>query len=186
MRGLRYMLILAVALLMAACSDEASPPRAASQPPTERKPLRSPALRRLESQASRLLDGDSAAFRRRLAQLRGYPVVVNQWASWCTPCRVEFPFFQRLATKYRERVAFLGVDAQDNRDDAAEFLKQFPTPFPHFYDKDAAVARVFYGGTSWPTTAFYNASGKRSKTHWGAYATQAKLERDVREFALDG
>jgi hypothetical protein len=83
---------------------------------------RSPALRGLERQGSRILDGGSATFE-----------------------RYEFPFFQRLARKYRERVAFLGVDSQDNRGDARDFLREFPTPFPHYFDPETKIARSFRG-----------------------------------------
>ena len=133
-----------------------------------------------------LLDGGPGAFKARLAELKGTPVVVNQWASWCGPCRYEFPFFRAQATKLKGEVAFLGVNAQDNRQDAVKFLKQQPVPFEHFYDKDATVARVFRGGRSWPTTAFYNAKGVLVFTHQGAYATEAKLAEDIRRYALDG
>jgi cytochrome c biogenesis protein CcmG, thiol:disulfide interchange protein DsbE len=140
----------------------------------------------LRAQANTLLDGGPAAFRARLASLRGKPVVVNQWASWCGPCRFEFPFFQRLAKRYAGRVAFLGVDSQDSRSDAEAFLKKFPVPYPHFYDEDASVARVFRGGRAWPTTAFYGADGTLAYTHIGAYATQQKLDDDIRRYALHG
>lgn len=53
--------------------------------------------------------------RSRLAALKGVPLVVNQWASWCPSCRVEFPFFRELADGYRERVAFLGLNSRDER-----------------------------------------------------------------------
>jgi len=96
----------------------------------------------------------------------------------------EFPFLQRLAARYRGRVAFLGVDAQDNRGDAEAFLKQRPLPYPSFYDLNAAVARTFKGGLAWPTTAFYDARGTLERTHPGAYATQAKLDEDIRRYAL--
>lgn len=142
--------------------------------------------RGLEAEAGRLLDGGPEAFRNRLAELRGRPVVVNQWASWCNPCRFEFPFFRDQAEKLRGRVAFLGVNSQDNRADAAEFLKKLPVPFPHYYDGDATVARVFRGGRAWPTTAFYNAKGKLVLTRPGAYATEAKLAEDIREYAIGG
>ena len=46
----------------------------------------------------------------RLARLRGHPVVVNQWASWCDPCRFEIPFFRAMTAKYADRVAFVGID----------------------------------------------------------------------------
>jgi cytochrome c biogenesis protein CcmG, thiol:disulfide interchange protein DsbE len=176
--------VLAVATVLAACGADEPGVAPAGEPgsPTE---LRAE-LRQLEAQANQLLDGGPRAFRDRLARLRGAPVVVNQWASWCDPCRFEFPFFERQAKKHRGTVAFLGVDSQDSRDDAEEFLQEFPVPFPHFYDKDASIARLFDGGRAWPTTAFYNADGKLTKTHLGAYATEAKLEADIRRYALDG
>ena len=143
-------------------------------------------LARLHRQANRLLGGGREAFERRLAELRGYPVVVNKWASWCDPCRAEFPFFQRQAIERGKEVAFLGVDSQDNRDDARKFLQEFPTPYPHYFDPEAEIARVFRGGVSWPTTAFYNAGGELTRTHQGAYATEAKLEEEIRRYGLDG
>jgi cytochrome c biogenesis protein CcmG, thiol:disulfide interchange protein DsbE len=138
----------------------------------------------VRSEANALLDGGPRAFRARLRALRGTPVVVNQWASWCGPCRFEFPFFQRLAERYAGRVAFLGVDSQDSRSNARAFLERFPVPYPHFYDKDASVARVFRGGRAWPTTAFYDRDGDLVFTHLGAYATEAKLDEDIRRYAL--
>jgi len=59
-------------------------------------------------------------------------------------------------------------------------------PYPQYYDKDASVARVFRGGQSWSTTAFYSATGKLAFTHIGSYATQAKLDQDIRRYALHG
>jgi cytochrome c biogenesis protein CcmG/thiol:disulfide interchange protein DsbE len=144
------------------------------------------ALPELEAQSSQLLDGGAEAFERRLADLRGHPIVVNQWASWCGPCRFEFPFFQSLAAKYEGRVAFLGVNSQDSRDEAEEFLEEFPVPYPHYFDPDAEVARVFEGGRAWPTTAYYDAGGELVQTHEGAYADEASLESDIKRFALGG
>lgn len=141
-------------------------------------------LAALEAQANRLLGGGTAAFGKQVAALHGHPIVVNQWASWCGPCRFEFPYFQRLARQYRGRVAFLGVDAQDNKGDAQAFLKQRPLPYPSYFDLNASTARTFKGGLAWPTTAFYDARGKLTRTHPGAYATQAKLDEDIRRYAL--
>lgn len=171
-------MLAAVAALSAGCgsdNDDASAARPASA-----------GLEGLRADANQLLDGGPAAFKARLAGLRGHPVVVNQWASWCGPCRFEFPFFQRLSEKYEGRIAFLGVDSKDSRGDAEAFLKRYPVPFPHFYDKDATIARLFKGGRAWPTTAFYDSNGKLAFVHLGAYATEGKLDADIRRYALGG
>jgi cytochrome c biogenesis protein CcmG/thiol:disulfide interchange protein DsbE len=174
---------LVAAITVAGCGSNAV--TVASGPPQSTSELRAQ-MSRLRAQANILLDGGPAAFTARLVSLRGVPVVVNQWASWCGPCRYEFPFFQHLAARYAGRVAFLGVNSQDNRADAASFLKRFPVAYPQYYDKDASVARVFRGGRAWPTTAFYSATGKLAFTHVGAYATQIKLDQDIRRYALHG
>jgi thiol-disulfide isomerase/thioredoxin len=175
--------VLATAAALAACGSD---PDIVPPPSGGTSATSADALAQLEAEAGQLLDGGPDAFRARLAELRGHPVVVNQWAAWCGPCRFEFPFFRNQAEKLKERVAFVGVNSQDSRSDAAAFLKELPVPFPHFYDRDASVARVFRGGRSWPTTAFYNARGELVFTHQGAYATEAKLAEDIQRYALDG
>jgi len=170
-------------LLLAACGS--SPTTTNHGPPPSKRDSQR-AARLLGAQANQLLDGGPAAFQARLATLRGNPLVVNQWASWCGPCRYEFPFFQHVSKRYAGRVAFLGVDSKDARGDAAAFLKRFPVPYPHFYDRDATIARLFGGGRAWPTTAFYSAPGKLAFTHIGSYATEAKLDADIVKYALHG
>ena len=58
------------------------------------------------------------------------------------------------------------------------------TGYPSYFDLNGNTARTFKGGLAWPTTAFYDARGKLTKTHPGAYATQAKLDEDIRRYAL--
>src|SRR6266498_1376555 len=89
-----------------------------------------PALASLHRQANQLLPGGKAAFTARRESLGGHPVVVNGWASWCGPCRFEFPFFQAEAVRYGKQVAFMGLDVTDNGGDAKRFLGQFPVPYP--------------------------------------------------------
>jgi cytochrome c biogenesis protein CcmG, thiol:disulfide interchange protein DsbE len=175
-------------LVLGACglSRQAPPSASSSGEPRLGAPPSAPSLKRIKTQANELLDGGTEAFDRRLSSLRGHPVVVNQWASWCGPCRFEFPFFQRLAARYGDRVAFLGDDAEDSRDAAEQFLHDLPTPYPHYYDPDASIARSFGGGQGWPTTAFFNSAGDRTLIHPGAYANQDQLERDIKTYALHG
>ena len=138
----------------------------------------------LAERANVLLGGGPTAFKAQLTALRGTPVVVNQWASWCGPCRFEFPFFRDQARKYEGRVAFLGVNSKDSLQEAGEFLQRMPVPFPHYYDKDAEVARVFKGGRSWPSTAFYDASGELVFTHQGQYRSAEDLEAAIKKYVL--
>ena len=172
---------MAAALVLASCGTDSAEIAAPSA-----RHAAGAALARPKAEANQLLDGGPDAFKARVAELRGYPVVVNQWASWCGPCRFEFAFCQRLAAKYEGRVAFVGVDTRDGRGDAAAFLRESPVPFPHFYDKDARIARVFGGARAWPTTAFYGARGRLACTHVGSYRSEEKLEEELRRYALGG
>ena len=85
-------------------------------------------LASIRSQANQLLDGGGDAFGQRIDALHGYPVVVNKWASWCGPCRLEFPWFQSLASKRGGEIAFLGVNANDSSGTASQFLGELPLP----------------------------------------------------------
>jgi thiol-disulfide isomerase/thioredoxin len=174
----------AAAVLLAACGSS-SPPSAAPRPADAARKLAGspPALAALHAQAGRLLDGGASAFRHRLDALHGHPVVVNKWASWCGPCREEFPFFQRLSVDLGRRVAFLGIDAEDKRNSAERFLRKYPVRYPSYSDEHQKVAAVFGGTLAFPTTAFYDARGRLAYVHQGAYATEAKLRQDVARYA---
>ena len=96
-------------------------------------------LAAIHAQSDRLLGGGVSAFRARLKALRGHPVIVNLWGSWCEPCQSEFPVFQRAAVRDGRQVAFLGVDSKDTDSAAAAFLKRFPVTYPSYTDPDRAI-----------------------------------------------
>ena len=140
-------------------------------------------LAALHAQGNELLPGGTAAFEKRLKALRGYPVVANVWASWCGPCREEFPVLQRLAARYGKRVAFLGVNSQDSDDAAATFLEEAPVPYPSYTDPDKDISDSI-GALGFPDTAFYDSRGKLVHLKIGAYSNGSDLETDVRRYAL--
>lgn len=142
-----------------------------------------PALAALHEQANELLDGGPDAFRARLADLQGYPVVVNKWASWCPPCRAELPHFQAQALEHGERIAFLGVDSNDNDGDAREFLAEFPVTYPSFKDPDLKVAAELDAVQAFPATAFYDSDGELAYVKQGVYQTEADLAADIERYA---
>ena len=136
---------------------------------------------------NQLLDGETDAFDARLAQLRGTPVVVNKWASWCGPCRFEFPWFQSLAEKRGGQIAFLGVNSNDSSGSAETFLSELPLPYPSYSDPDLKIAQDLGGPPqAFPTTTYYDRSGKQVFTHPGVYANEADLVADVNKYAAGG
>jgi thiol-disulfide isomerase/thioredoxin len=142
-----------------------------------------PPLARLYRQGDRLLPGGTAAFARRLADLRGHPVVVNKWASWCGPCREEFPWFQRLSAKLGRQVAFLGVDSNDASAAARTFLEEFPVPYPSYSDPGQEIARAIEATVGFPGTAFYDRAGKLVYVRRGQYPSESALAADIRRYA---
>jgi cytochrome c biogenesis protein CcmG/thiol:disulfide interchange protein DsbE len=142
-------------------------------------------LSALHAQASELLEGTPKTIRARLAELQaaGYPVVINKWAAWCGPCRLEFPVFQRVSVSLGKRVAFLGLDGRDNVGDAKAFLAKIPLSYPSYQDPDERAAHQLQAGTYYPTTVFVDAKGNQT-VHQGPYGDEATLERDIRRYAL--
>ncbi|HEY2601044.1 MAG TPA: redoxin domain-containing protein [Thermoleophilaceae bacterium] len=147
-------------------------------------PPGAPAQSRSTGPAGTLLGGGAAAFRRRLAGLRGHPVVVNEWASWCLPCRGEFPLFAQASSNFGKRVSFLGVDVSDSASAARDFLRAHALPYPSFSDSSGAVAASFGNAQALPTTIFFTPDGRRAYTHIGAYAAPEALASDIRSYAL--
>ena len=141
-------------------------------------------LAALHTQASELLPGGLSAFRTRLATLRGRPIVVNKWASWCVPCRAEFGAFQGASVALGREVAFIGIDSGDtSRSAGLSFLRSFPVSYPSYYDHSGVLGAAVTDSSFTPVTVFYNRSGSRY-IRQGPYPSQAKLEADVRRYAL--
>src|SRR5262249_11731539 len=116
--------------------------------------------------------------------LKGHPIVVNKWASWCGPCRAEFPVLQETSTQLGKEVAFVGLDSSDDDATARKFLKQFPVPYPSFVDRNARGAQKLGIGQSFPTTIYYDAGGKVVYIHQGPYTTADAFEKDIRRYAM--
>jgi thiol-disulfide isomerase/thioredoxin len=141
-------------------------------------------LASLHSQAGELLPGGLTAVRARIASLHGQPLVINKWASWCVPCRAEFGAFQRASLALGRQVAFIGIDSGDtSRTAGASFLRSFPVSYPSYYDHSGAAGTAVTDSTFTPVTVFYDRSGAQY-IRQGPYPSQARLEEDVRRYAL--
>jgi len=188
LRPLLAVATLALAVLLASGCGTSADSESGGAHPDYAKALAGspPVLAALHEQANDLLPGGTDAFEQRIAELRGYPVVVNVWASWCGPCRFEFPVLQELSARYGKRVAFLGVNSEDSADAATTYLGEEPVPYPSFSDPDKEILNSLgaYGGL--PDTAFYDRAGELVHLKQGPYEENSEMEADVRRYALNG
>jgi cytochrome c biogenesis protein CcmG, thiol:disulfide interchange protein DsbE len=140
--GVAVVVIIALlALLEFTLAQRAAPPLAAgSAPPFEIKTF----------------DGQTLS----LAGLRGKPIVLNFWASWCKECRDETPYLELVWQKYREQgLMVIGVDYVDTEPEAKAFLKQFGATYPAGPDLGTAISRA-YRITGVPESYFITREGK--------------------------
>ena len=106
-----------------------TPAQAFDLEPAQQQLAGAPRAARRAATSSRTRSSRSG-FESGVAELEGHPIVINKWASWCRPCRAEFPIFQQVATDRGKEVAFLGVNAGDKRPAAEKFLAERPLPYP--------------------------------------------------------
>ncbi len=135
----------------------------------------------LYGQGNNVFDGGQKAFDATLTSLRGHPVVINKWASWCGPCRAEFGIFQEVATDRGTEVAFVGLNSRDVRPAAQRFLNEHPLPFPSYSDPGEKIARALDSPANFPVTIFLDARGRPVYTHQGRYRSIADLAADIDE-----
>jgi cytochrome c biogenesis protein CcmG, thiol:disulfide interchange protein DsbE len=136
-------------------------------------------LASLYDQPSAILE---TGFDKQVKALEGHPIVINKWASWCRPCRAEFPIFQEVATARGKEVAFLGVNAADKRPAAEKFLGERPLPYPSFEDPDEDIARELDAAKFFPMTIFVDEKGETAFVKAGEYTSRAELEADIDKY----
>jgi len=146
-----------------------------------------PDLTSIREEANAILDDGIDGFDARLAELEaaGVPVVLNKWASWCGPCREEFPDFQSQAIEHGGEVAFIGLLSNDGPETGETFLGEFPLPYPSYLDSDQEIAIDRGIGREFPTTLFIDSEGEVAFTKIGPYTSEDELAADIERYALD-
>lgn len=183
MRGMtfprRVAVLACIAAIAAACGDGDG---AVPAPSADGRPARNAAeAPLLPTTVDALPDADAAGLDELLGQLRGTPVLVNVWASWCGPCRDEAPLLLDAADRYGDRVQFLGVDVLDARPSAAVFIAELGWTWPSVYDAAGDVMDA-YGLLGPPVTLFFDADGTLVAT-WPGAISAAVLEERLAEIA---
>jgi thiol-disulfide isomerase/thioredoxin len=121
-------------------------------------------------------DGSVGSFE----DLRGQPVVVNFWASWCPACIAEMPDLEKVHTTFEGEVQFVGANIQEvSRSDANALVIETGITYPLIEDPSGQLY-AFFGGISMPTTVFIDAAGNIVDTHSGVIFKD-DLEVKIRE-----
>ena len=109
-----------------------------------------------------------------LSKLTDKPVVINFWASWCGPCRVEAEALEATWQKYKDKIYFLGLNYRDNKKDALAFIKEFKVTYPNGPDEDNISSD--YGLTGVPETFVVNTDGEITEHILGATTLETLSE----------
>jgi peroxiredoxin len=123
------------------------------------------------------LDGKTVT----LSDLRGQVVIVNVWASWCGPCRLEMPAFKKVYEEYSERgLVILAVNStsQDTRAAVEKFVAEFQLPFSIPLDTQGTAARL-YQVSALPSTFFIGRDGIIRKVVIGGPLAESTLRTEV-------
>jgi cytochrome c biogenesis protein CcmG/thiol:disulfide interchange protein DsbE len=139
-----------------------------------------PPLAALHRQAGQLL-ASGASLTREINALRGYPIVINAWASWCTPCQQEFGLFAAASARFGRRVAFLGADTEDSAGPAEAFLEKHPVSYPSYQASSSTLSSMM-ALQGLPTTIFLGPTGKVLYIHTGQYVSEGTLAQDVQTY----
>ncbi|MHB1160860.1 MAG: TlpA family protein disulfide reductase [Chloroflexota bacterium] len=122
------------------------------------------------------LDGQTV----RLSEMRGKPVLINFWATWCPPCRQEMPDLEKAYQKYKgQGVLFLGVDKQEDEETVRKFVQQNRYSWTFLLDSDGRVANSYWV-SGIPTSYFVDREGIVRDVHIGAINAsllEAKLDK---------
>ena len=194
-RGMAFLLILALAMGMAACTSVGDGQETVSQETDSQESDSQETACEVSTDASSsaatepsadsstpnftVLDAEGKEVK--LSDFFGTPIVLNFWASWCPPCKAELPDFEEACKKYEGKVVFLMVNMTDgNRETikiAKDFVDSMGYTFPVYYDTKYEAAYA-YGIRSIPTTYFINADGS-IETHATGLISAAQLEQGI-------
>ena len=126
-----------------------------------------------------LIDGSSLA----LSDLKGKPVIINFWATWCGPCVREMPAFERLKEDFGDEIGIIAVNCGDDADTVKDFVDENGYTFPVALDENYEVA-MLYPSNSIPYTVVLDANGKITHVSTGAYDADTMYDRYKKALGL--
>lgn len=116
-----------------------------------------------------------------LSGLRGTPIILNVWASWCPPCIIEMPLLADVARRYSDELIVLGIDMQDRSEAALDIAAALDLGFPSVVDQPGQVrAALTVPGP--PVTFFVTADGRIAGRHDGRIPDQESMEKLITDY----
>ena len=114
-----------------------------------------------------------------ISQLFGEPVLLNFWATWCSPCRHEMPFLQQVYEDWPEdKLVLLTINVGESSSQVAEFMQNYGFSFPVLLDSEGNVAQR-YNVRGIPTTVFIDKYGVIQEIKVGAFRSKAEIESSL-------
>ena len=118
------------------------------------------------------LDGQSTS----LSSLQGKPVLINFWATWCSPCRIEMPYIQQIYDEWSDKgLVILAINIGESSSEVSEFMKSYNLSFPVLLDTKGDVAEK-YNIRGIPTTFFIDKDGIIQEKKIGAFQNKTQIE----------
>jgi cytochrome c biogenesis protein CcmG/thiol:disulfide interchange protein DsbE len=182
--GVVLVVVIVIGLTTAKKGDSTEKVATFDLPAAQKKLEAAPApLNGLYQQANQLLGGGAGAFTARLDALKGHPLVINKWASWCGPCVTEFPIFEHVAEQRGTSVGFIGLNVTDVSSHARSFLAKRPLPFPSYVDPDEKLTSALKAPLKIaPVTVFLARDGRIATIHTGPYQSTKQLNDDITHY----
>ncbi len=123
------------------------------------------------------LDGQSVS----LSDFRGKPVLINFWATWCPPCRIEMPYIQQVYDEWSDKgLVILAINMGESSSEVSEFMKSYNLSFPVLLDTKGDVAEK-YNIRPIPVTFFIDEDGIIKRMKIGAFISAAEIENSLSE-----
>ena len=121
------------------------------------------------------LDGNTVS----LSDLRGSPVIINFWATWCGPCRSEMPFIQEIYNEWQDRgLVILAINLRETSSLVSQFIQDNNLSFPVLLDANGNVA-LEYNVTGIPTTFFIDKDGIIQESKIGPFSSKEDIEEEL-------
>jgi len=135
----------------------------------------------LEQHKNQFIGSGFSYWKEEMANLANQPIVVNQWASWCTSCAAEAPLLAKAAEEYRGRVAFIGINSMDKDDAAQSFLDSNYMGMAQISDPDGKIVEDIssVGRSGLPRTTLITRRGATVFTNIGSYSSYEDLKDNI-------